>query len=350
VPLLAGLMLCGASAALAQYDDEQTRDHEEQDRIYQERYAKPPNEREPAPAEEEGEGLRAATIAEADRLIRDRHHRATDSEHYRVQSDDPRLVTDEAAALLEEFRACFERYFGARLELAPYDERSQVYLFYSFYKFNELLAGDHRYRTARPKGHYDVRIDVITLHSDADTPGGLANALVHEAAHQLVERRIYAHGPGPSLWVSEGLAAYFGFTYRDERGGFRPGSVGGKSVRLLRDVKDGGNEARLNLQNARDTIKAARKTGASATRGVISITDPRRFYDSAAATHYAVAWAVVHTLLHGQDGALANRFIAYLRLEARGAGGAEVLYRELGMDADELESAVTAHLENLKAR
>lgn len=340
----------GTPTALAQYDDEQTRDHEEQDRLYLERRQEEPAAEPSAADAESVEGARGKIVAEADRLIRDRNHRATDSDHFRVQSDDPRLTTDGAAELLEEFRGYFERFWGARLDLAAYDEVSRVYLFYSFHKFNQLLQGDYRYRSARPKGHYDTWIDLITLHTDADGPDGLANALVHEAAHQLIDQRIYSGGYAPSIWISEGLAAYFGFTYREAQGGFRPGAVGGKSIELLSGEKGGGNEARANLENARGAIRASRKSGTLATATVISIGEASRFYDDNASLNYAVAWAVVHTLLHGQEGALANRFIGYLKLESSGAGGPEVLYRELELEPQDLESAVAAHVKSLKAR
>ena len=50
----------------------------------------------------------------------------------------------------------------------------------------------------------------------------------------------------------------------------------------------------------------------------------------------------------GEDGALANRFIRYLELEARGEGGPDALYRQIGMTADELETATARHVKGLK--
>jgi hypothetical protein len=283
-------------------------------------------------------------------MIRDRNYRAANSDRFRIQSDDPRLDTKAAAELLESFSSYFERFWGRRIAIVSYERTSHVYLFYSFHKFNELLDGDYRYRSARPKGHYDAFLDTITLHTDSeDGPGGLANALVHEAAHQRIDQQIFSQGHFPPGWVSEGLASYFGLTYRDRTGSFRTGAIGGKSVQLLRDTRGGGKESTAILQRARQVLKSARGLEEPVTLAVISITDPDRFYGEGALDHYAVSWALVHYLMHGEDGALANSFLRYLELEAGGEGGPEVLYREVGMPPDELESGTAGHLKGLKS-
>jgi hypothetical protein len=352
LPLLCALVAALASPwAAAQYDeDAQTRDHEEQDRLYRERHAKPDQPPPPAENSADAEDQRDAYLSRADELIRDRNYRAGNSARYRVQTDDPRLDTREALVLLESFRDYFDGFWGERVELARYDRVSRVFLFYSFHKFNELMETDFRFSVFRPKGHYRTSLDVITLHTDADETGNVADALIHEAAHQLVEQRINPAGHPNSPWVSEGLANYFGFTYRDETGRFRPGLVGGKSSRLFRDAGKPGTEGRAAIQRLRRLFKEKNGERGGPVGRVIAIRDPARFYSEDAPAHYGVSWLLVHYLLHGKDGAHADAFVAYLGREAEGRGGPDALYALIDLEPAELEAAVRNHLKGLKSR
>ena len=47
-------------------------------------------------------------------------------------TDDPGLNPKAAVSLLDAFRDFFDEYWEGRTELAPYDKRSRVFLFYSF--------------------------------------------------------------------------------------------------------------------------------------------------------------------------------------------------------------------------
>lgn len=348
--LLALLMLLGAPAADAQWiDEDQDRDHQDQDRAYQERYDEQA-ERTAAPTAADDEEALEAFLARAEDLIRDRNHRAANGTHYRVQTDDPRLDARAAVALLEGFRSWFDEYWGDRLALAPYEQTSRVFMFYSFYKFNRLLEGDFRFRDVRPKGHYGSLFDVITLHTDADGPEVLGDALVHEAAHQLVDRRLYASGHIPSLWLSEGLASYFGYTRMDETGTFLPGEIGGKATELIRGVRGKSGESRSRLKTLRRLFGSADSDAAPIVERVLSIEDPNRFYGENAQQNYGVSWLLVHYLLHGDDGAHADGFLRYLRGETSGRRGPDELYRSIGIDAGELERRLARYLKRVKAR
>lgn len=343
----AALAAAGTVPVMAQYDeDERTRDHEDVDRTYLERYRQPEPENAPASEEEE----LAEFLARAEQLIRDRNYRSASSARYRVQTDDPRLDARAAVDLLEAFRDYFDEFWRGRAELAPYDERSRVFLFYSFHEFNQAIGGDFRYRTNRPKGHYGAPFDAITLHTDPDGPGHLGDALIHEAAHQLTERRLFVGEFAPSRWVSEGLAHYFGYTWTDESGRFQRGEVGGKSAALIRGARDGGAEIRGTLRSARKALKEAGVEAGGLVDGVISIQDPNRFYGDRAPLHYAVSWLLVHFLLDGEDGAHAEGFLRYLESEKQGRGGSDALYREVGLGPDELGSALATHAKRISVR
>ena len=84
--LVLGLLL--AAPTFAQYeDDEKLEDYAEQDRQYLERYTKA----EAADAGLSPEAAEAAMFAKVEEIIRDRNYTAADSDHFRVQTDDPRI-------------------------------------------------------------------------------------------------------------------------------------------------------------------------------------------------------------------------------------------------------------------
>jgi hypothetical protein len=350
LPALA-LAVCLAPTTRAQYDeeDDQTRDHTEQDRAYYERYADPGDE---AKANDEADPKASleAFLSRAEQLIRDRSYSAGDSPHYRVQTDDPRLRPDVAARLLESFRGFFDGFWPADVSLAPYDETSRVFLFYSYFKFNELLEGEFR-SSFRPKGHYGSTFDVVTIHTDAGDVGSLADVIVHEAAHQLFTRRVLDGEPSPSLWLNEGIASYFGFTRADEGGGFAAGEIGGKSAALfVRPEKDRATERKLGVERTRDALRQARGDERSLVDELVSIDDPAVYYGEQAALHYAASWLLVHFLFHGDEGEHAAAFRRWLVLERERRGGREAFYRELGVTPQQLEEGFAAHIKRLKVR
>ncbi len=342
--LVAALLL--ATPAVGQVEDEQTEDYERQDRQYLERLRQL-EEQEEEESDEPAATDREAFLAKAEELVRDRHYNTRSTDHYRVQTDDIRLLIDETGDLLESFHAFFEEFWTGRVELADEEETSRVFLFRSFYKYNQLLQGDFRRASIRPKGHYLRAFDVIATHSAADLPQQLPDALVHEAAHQLVERRLYPGGL-PSLWVSEGLASYFGYTYRSKDGTFVPGVVGGKSIRLIRDTPPG--QSKEGIDRLRRFRREAGELGAgNFVDDLISIRDPGQFYGADVDLNYAGSWLLVHFLLHGDDGRYRAAFVRYLSLDAQGAGP-DVLYQTLEVDPQELQAGFFAHLRRIKTR
>jgi len=340
VPLCCLLLMAPAAA---QYQaEEQTRDHEEQDSSYFDRYSNEP----------EKDASLEEFLERADELIRDRNYRAASGELYRVQSDDPRLDAKAALALLETFRSHFDRFWSDRVQLADYDSQSRVFLFYSFHKFNQTLAGDFRFNSIRPKGHYGSLFDVITLHTDAGCPGELGNSLVHEAAHQLSDQRLFGvEKVRAPPWLSEGLASYFGFTLQDSSDNFLTGKVGGKHPLLLKDARSRDcSEIKAAIREGKQAFKESKREGGSLVEELFSTGGPASFYGPRILSNYAISWILVHYLLHGESGIHAESFSRYLELAARGAAEPERLFELLGMSPAELDVALERHLKGLKVQ
>lgn len=347
------LALAVASVALvpafAQQEDDQTDDHAERDRRYLERYQKP---KAPAPPPEEpAEDPReqARYFAYVDDLIRDRNYRVHTGDFYRVQTDDPRIDPKAVAALLDGFREFFDEHLGDRLDLEDYDERSRVYLFWSYHKYNQLLGADFSRQTLRPAGHYGSGFDAVTLHTDSATPGDIPDLAIHEATHQLVDQRISWVRNQVPTWLAEGLACYFGYMQVDADGTFHPNRVGSKQVALLRDEKPGkatGSATRLAVFK-----KSARQPQGDSIYGqLLWMTEPAQFYGEDTVFHYAAAWLLVHWLLQGDDGVHAEAFLDWVALEAAGKAEPQGLVDALGLSLEEIDEAVIQHAKGLKAR
>jgi hypothetical protein len=334
----------------AQEPDEQTRDYEDQDRRYYERYLEqqkheqPPEEPEASPEEQ----FAAEFLARAEDLVKDRNYWSRSSDRYRVETDDPNLDSKAVLELLESFRAFFEEFWAGRIELEPYEQQSRIFLYDSFYKYNELLGFDARRMPVRPEGHYISVINVMVVNTRSGTPAGFADALVHEAAHQLVDQEIFAGTGGMSTWLSEGLASYFGFTYRDKKGNFQAGRIGGKSTALLKDVPVGAsNEGSQRVKELRSALKKLPDDSAF-LHELLGAVEPSQFYTGDLMLNYSGAWMVVHFLLHGEDGRYADGFARYIQAEVEGRAGPEVLYDALGTTAGELQDAFVAYVKKVK--
>jgi len=245
----------------------------------------------------------------------------------------------------------FHEFFGAfwtDVELEPYDKASRVYLFYSFYKFNQLLGADFRFSSFRPKGHYGYGFDAITLHTDGDGTAELPETLIHETAHQLVDRRLSWHAGQPPIWVSEGLAMYFGHTYRDADRRFHAGVIGGKNAIVFKGGRvEKPHSAKGRLQIARKGLKAAAGQEGSLIEGLVRISDPAGFYGGNVDLHYGASWMLVHFLLHGDDGEHRAGFVRYLAREGAGQGGADALFAEVEIDPRGIDERLLKHIKGL---
>jgi hypothetical protein len=342
------LALAGLPIA-AQYEDEGTEDYEEQDRRYLERMK---HAKQQAPPESPIEDPSEEFLQLAEKLVRDKNYDSAETARYRVQSDDPRLDADATARLLEQFRDFFEGYWQGPLELEPYDKTSRVFLIYSFHKYNQLLGGDFRFSKFRPQGHYGSSYDVISLHSDSDGgEGATADGLIHEATHQLVDQAMFGALRTAPIWLSEGLASYFGYT-RYDGDGFHPGVAGGKAVAIFRGSRGtAGDAARNQLKDFHRSRKLFERIGDELlVEHLLAVDTPGGFYGEQPQLHYAGSWLLVHTLLHAESGRFREGFERYIALEAAGEGGPAVLYQETGLDPDRLQAVMDQHVRKIKTR
>jgi len=338
--LLWGLVFAPVRAQ--QEGDEDLEEHRRRDEQYLERHRAP----EDAPKGTDPAAAAERFLAAADKLIRDKNHRSIESERYRIQTDDPRLDLGAVSSLLEFFAEFFDGLWPGEPP-AP-SPPARVFLFYSYHKYNQLLESDFSREVVRPAGHYGSAFDSLVIHSDPGGPTGIGDTLVHEAAHQLVDRRLYAGGARPSTWITEGLASYFEHTYMDEAGTFGAGTVGPKRIALLRGARPPARtDARARLARLRDALDDPQT---SLALDVASADEPAEFYGPGALERYDSSWVLVHYLLHADGGRYREGFLRYLAADAAGRGDVASLERECGLDLRALDDALAAHIKTIPVR
>ncbi|HEY3175508.1 MAG TPA: DUF1570 domain-containing protein [Candidatus Polarisedimenticolia bacterium] len=289
-----------------------------------------------------------AFVAKANKLIQGNNYDIKSTAHYKVKTDDPRFDVEAGAQMLESFRAFFDATWAGRAELLPCEEPSLIYLFYSRSSYRQLLPEEERTIELGHVGYYRPFFDAVAIHTDTIGPADLPDLIVHEAAHQLVQVRLYGPDAPCSLWAAEGLATYFGNTLRDTSGRFLAGSIGGKSVTLLKDAPRSGK--RMGWEDATRFRRALGRDEAPTVDEILRNVDPNEFYGSSAREWYTGAWLLIHYLLHADSGVHAPSLVRYLKRDAAGDGGADVLYQEIGMSRDQLDTAFRLYVGKLKAK
>jgi hypothetical protein len=341
------LAVLGTAAPVvrAQTDDEEqaARDRRYIERMRATREAARTDPR--AAREKDREEIVTAFLARADGLIRDKNYRSGSTDAYLVKTDDPRLDARGTATLLSEFRSAFDRFWEGRLELLPYDDRSRMYLFWSYYKYNQLFTGKERFDEFRTTGHYRGFLDTVVIHTDGTDADDLADVLVHEAAHQLVGRRITGPDVDGPPWLEEGLAEYFAYTRQARDGTFEPGEIGAKRIWPFLE----GKAARPGAPAARRDAAVRRiRKDADWSVGVLLAAEPRTFYAGDVQANYGAAWLLVHYLFHGDGDRHAQRFAGWIAGLRDGATTS--LPEALGVAPAELHEAFAVHARELTVR
>ena len=281
-------------------------------------------------------------IKKADELINDRMYDVAAGKHYKVKTDDPRFVPAKATELLDGFRAFFDGFWAGKVEMRPYEQVGRFYLFYSRAKYKKLFNETHQDEQEWSIGHYREFFDIVAAHTDSVGPENLPDILIHEAAHQLVQQRLFGSGSRPWPWLAEGLASYFGYMERGADGTYKPERIGGKGIYLFKKGSPVGRG--LGRGDLGPYAASLRKGEARRIAEMIQMEEQEAFYAEGREDRYAASWMLVHFLLHGDNGARAAGFMRFLAREATGDTVPDDLYQEIGMTADQLQAAFEAYV------
>lgn len=154
------------------------------------------------------------------------------------------------------------------------------------------------------------------------TEAGLAETVVHEMVHALDEQALQGLALRPK-WVEEGRAEYLG--HATWLRGIVPGAV------MLEK-----NDARS--QNLADAVMKV-------ALAELLDADREKFYGEKMKFYYPLAWALVHFLLHGEDGRHADAFRAFV-CDAETGWSREAFEARIGK-LDEIEPAFKKYIREI---
>lgn len=218
-----------------------------------------------------------------------------DTAHLKIYSARSLAFTLRLADTLESAIGAYRRSFGKVWKLAPDLGTFTVHLFADRDTFERVARTQGLQISEGDVGKYHVRRGVLYVGMNRpevvppDAPDDVVQCAVHEMLHGLDDRLARCTLACPA-WRQEGCAVYFGHAVRGRQ--VLPGV-------LWVPKGDGFPEA---LGRAMEVCALSE----------IMTMDQARFTATLGNERYALAWAFVHFLLHGEGGRYAAGFRSYL--------------------------------------
>jgi uncharacterized protein DUF1570 len=236
--------------------------------------------------------------------------------HYRVQSD-----------VSEEFTKTVARHMESLFQ--DYSRRLKGY---------NKIKGRFEIRVFRAKSAYDralpmvkgsagvfiSNMQLLAAHAERNTTEDVLRTLYHEGFHQFM---YHAVSPNCPVWLNEGLAEYFGAaTWNGKK--FVTGECPTRRIVMLRAIMDDRKaipfKDLFSMTDA-DWLASVRK-------------DPAR-----ATVQYVQAWAIVHFLVHADEGRYAKRLEEVVRAIHKSKPGATAFLDVFGKDLPKFERLWTRY-------
>lgn len=225
------------------------------------------------------------------------------SPHFAVISNADEKLARRAAAQFEQFREAFSAAMpGWRVDsgtplvvLAVRDEKSLKAVLPAMWEHRGASRTGGFFLRGLGKNYVALRLDAI-----GDTP---YHVIYHEYAHNLMNLN---YGVVP-LWLSEGLAEFFGHTVINARGAVI-GIPSPSQLSLLRKSKPLPLETLLTMDHS----------------------SPYYAEETKATIFYAQSWALTHFLMMTEQGARRPQIAEFLRLLEQDVPSAEAAARAFG--------------------
>lgn len=216
-----------------------------------------------------------------------------DTPHLRIFSGRPLPFTRRLASVLENEVAVYGKVYGKTFKLDPKPLSLRVCVFPDRDTFERVVARETGcVPPASAVGGYSPGTQVLyvgTLPTQDPEAAIFINA-VHEMTHALDDLSAHVDNVLPP-WLAEGRANHLGYSIHGRR--ILPGATAIHPADLI-------------LQDLAKAIDGAD------LREVMAL-DPEAFMGKDVLQRYAIAWAWVHFLFHGQGGEYAPGFLTYLR-------------------------------------
>ncbi|RMF72972.1 MAG: hypothetical protein D6738_09965 [Acidobacteria bacterium] len=164
----------------------------------------------------------------------------------------------------------------------------------------------------RAEGFYSP-VGYLAFHAQVPDPATALSLQIHETTHALVDRHLVSGAVELPVWLSEGLAEYYGQS-EVRRGRLVPGKRRKGRVFALGIGHDAWvveNQSAIGPRELRRRIR----DGSLPTVGTLLATSRETFYGDDPGVHYAMSWLLVHFLKHGlgeDPDAKFRRFLLYV--------------------------------------
>ena len=239
---------------------------------------------------------------------------------------------------LESTYAVIARALARTGKTLPENDKTAVFVYGSRGSFNAFrrqlgIPGESFVGLYFPTG-------VLAFTMEVDTIGALRSAMIHEATHAYLGALSRAGRIDLPLWLNEGFATYVDHSEVKD-GDMILGSRAGWSSYIAGGTRF--HETSLAKVGAKTIRAAAKKNQLIPTERLLR-AGPDEFYGEKAPLYYAQAWALVHFLIHGQEGWDTERFPSVIQRVVEGQPARDAVRIVYGLDGERLDAAYVEYL------
>jgi len=237
--------------------------------------------------------------------------------------------------------AAFDRIFPTAPPV-PEGADLTIMLFRSQDEFNRIAAFDNVFRGPQPAGEYNPRQRTAYTFGSSQSynhPQRLAvEALVHEVTHHLVFQRLAGGDRTPPYWVNEGIASFIQLLKPPHKG----------ELDLTRFVRGRQVQGAFRwMASSSEYLEAYTRRKKEGSLPDLESFLEGKFESLDADTAYGLSWILVHYLINGEEGRLAEPFTRWM-LGTMGSGKDPGLAAALGLSVEELGRRLDGHVEVMK--
>ena len=251
-----------------------------------------------------------------------------------IRGKDKRLVRD-TASLLYNFKQNYSSVFKPLITDPKVESMIYVYILPDVETYKKFYPSGS-YEMEKTSGHYELGI--IVTYPDKRHRNTL-RVLVHEATHHFNHLYLNLEDTANCTWLDEGLATYIGLSGFTNENKLKPGALNlymakkldrristatpeGMAFYLINKVRDG---KELELER-------------------VLYAHKQDFYSVDSVFNYAVAWSLVHFLLHAESGGYREDFFDFLKQAQLGNHSPQQLEDSIGLELKELEKRLRNYI------
>jgi hypothetical protein len=283
--------------------------------------------------------VRAAQLAFADHLLKDRRDRVVRGDGWVLRTDAKKSLVPKIREALDIAILCFDAAFPDAPP-QPEDAPLDILLFAKDDAYRQFIAFDNFVPRLTPTaGKYDGETRMIYT-STGDVPLQMAiRILVHEATHHLIQTRLSKRWEYPPRWLNEGIATYIETMKVEKRA----------KVDLAALDRGWFHHGRIQYQKKADSLTEVLSLNMANLPELPYLFEgmyDHLFFGANADVAYGISWLLVHYLINAEGGKYRRGFERWIYAE-RGDEAGDSLADAVGHSYASLQDALPAYLLDL---